>query len=585
METKSFGKYELLEKLGTGATGEVYHARDTQLGRDVALKFFKPALVSDPDSFQRFMLEARSSASLFHSNIATVFDMGEVEGRYFLAMQYIDGRSLDDILKSDGPLTVDETVRMAKQIASALDYAHQQGFLHRDVKPGNILQDKKGDFFLTDFGLAKAMMSTGLTSHTGAVLGTPPYIPPEIWLGEAASPASDQYALACVVYECLSGKLLFPGENTPAIMTRHVLKGPEGLESLPATIPAHIQKGLERALSRNSDKRFVSATEFASALDKHVEKPQPEKPKKSVLPWLVPVGLITLAVLGYSIFRLLPGEEHPPINPSQKPTEMAISPQTQIPQVENTIFPTKNSPLSSPRINNTRKRVNDGMMMVYVPAGEFTMGSYAGDEDEKPEHKVTLPAYWIDQTEVTNKMFFICVSNGRCQPPVNIRSNTRDGYYSYNAYDNYPVININWEQARVYCDWAGGRLPDESEWEKAARGVDSRIYPWGNQDADISLANFVISDLGDTSVVGSYNSGQSPYGVYDMAGNVWEWVSSSYLPYPGINYVAFPFDSRKKIIRGGSWNDYDHYIRTTHRNGKDPSDFGLDIGFRCMVPE
>ena len=263
---QKLGKYEIITLLGSGATAEVYHARDTILGREVALKVLKPALVPDQQAFARFIQEAQAAAGLFHPNIATVLDMGDADGRYFIAMRYIPGQSLDRILKDAGPLPWAETLRMAQQVGAALDYARQKGFLHRDVKPSNIVRTTEGEYVLTDFGLTRAMMSTGLTSHTGAVLGTPAYIAPEIWNGEPANPATDQYALACVIYEAMTGKVLFTGETPPAIMTKHVLKGAELPEAWPEGVPEDVQSPLERALANDSEKRFPDCSALTSAL-------------------------------------------------------------------------------------------------------------------------------------------------------------------------------------------------------------------------------------------------------------------------------------------------------------------------------
>jgi serine/threonine protein kinase len=271
------GKYEILEKLGEGASSDVYRARDTQLGRVVALKVLKPALVPDSSAFGRFIQEAQAAAGLFHPNIATVLDMGEADGRYFISMRYLPGQSLDKILKADGPLSWESVTRMAQQVGAALDYAHKAGFLHRDVKPSNIISTPEGEYILTDFGLVRAMMSTGLTSHTGAVLGTPAYIPPEIWLGEPAVPATDQYALACVVYEALTGKVLFSGDTPPAIMTRHVLKGAELPEALPGTEGQPLQAVLAKALAKNAPDRYPSLGSFTGALAKPVITPRAQE--------------------------------------------------------------------------------------------------------------------------------------------------------------------------------------------------------------------------------------------------------------------------------------------------------------------
>ncbi len=280
----TLGKYELISTARLRRDPWTwYRARDEVLGREVALKVLKPSLVVDAAAFERFIHEARSAAGLFHPNIATVLDMGEAEGRYFIAMRFYPGQSLDKILKENAPLSWEDTLKMAEQIGSALDYAHGQGFLHRDVKPSNILRTPEGDFILTDFGLTRAMMSTGLTSHTGAVLGTPSYIAPEIWEGKPATPATDQYALACVVYEALTGQVLFAGETPPVIMTRHVLKGAELPEAWPEDVPQGVGYVLAQAFQRDPDERLQSAGALVAALG-GLQKIQPVQPQPTVKP-------------------------------------------------------------------------------------------------------------------------------------------------------------------------------------------------------------------------------------------------------------------------------------------------------------
>src|SRR6266498_2230557 len=225
-------------------------------------------------------------------------------------------------------------------------------------------------------------------------------------------------------------------------------------------------------------------------------------------------------------------------------------------QKQSTLSPTETSisPISTLGIGSTMISETDGMTLVYVPAGEFTMGSDIGD-DEKPVHTVNLGAFWIDQTEVTNKMYALCQSAGVCKQPIKMSSETRSSYYGNSEFDNYPVIYTIWNMAKTYCGWAGRRLPTEAEWEKAARGTDQRMYPWGNQ-IDETFANY-NSYIGDTTAVGSYEGGKSPYGAYDMAGNVWEWTSSLYQPYP---YDAtdgredLSVSGEQRVLRSGSWH-------------------------------
>lgn len=263
---EKLGKYEIIKLLGEGATAHVYHARDTQLHRDVALKILRTALVSDGSAFDRFIQEAQAAAGLFHPNLATVLEMGEADGRFFISMRYVEGKSLARVLKEDGPLSWVDAKRMASQVGSALDFAHKKGFLHRDVKPSNIIVSEDGEFILTDFGLTRAMMNTGITSHTGAILGTPAYIAPEVWQGEDVGPAADQYALGCVLVECLTGKTLFDGDTPPRIMTQHVLSGPEFPKKWPKDVPPKVARHISRMLSKEPVKRFTAFNQLDVAL-------------------------------------------------------------------------------------------------------------------------------------------------------------------------------------------------------------------------------------------------------------------------------------------------------------------------------
>ena len=233
----------------------------------------------------------------------------------------------------------------------------------------------------------------------------------------------------------------------------------------------------------------------------------------------------------------------------------------------------------------------DGMTLLYVPAGEYTMGSDDGEAYEKPVHKVTLDAFWIDQTEVTNEMYETCVVAGVCKELSSNASFTHSSYYDSSEYDNYPVIYADWNMARTYCEWVDRRLPTEAEWEKAARGENTNVYPWGNT-FDGSLLNFCdtncsfdwadkSSDDGfaDTAPVGRYPVGASPYGAYDMAGNVWEWVSdwyshTYYAGSPDSNPLG-PDSGQFRVLRGG--------VRSVNRNWGGPSYPDVNTGFRCAM--
>ena len=260
---------------------------------------------------------------------------------------------------------------------------------------------------------------------------------------------------------------------------------------------------------------------------------------------------------------------------------------SQIPEPTATIIPPTGTATVIQAVYNPHPESDDffddnGVPMRLVPAGEFTMGSEKYD-DEKPIHQVYLDDFYMDKYEVTNILYKTCVEAGNCTPPKYPSSTTHSDYYINSTFNDYPVIFINWDQAKVYCEWRGAGLPTESQWEKAARGTDGRTYPWGER-IDANHANY-NSNKSDTTKVGSYESGKSPYGIYDMAGNVWEWVNDWY---DGAYYQGSPSSNplgpslgQYRVLRGGSWYYYDLNVRSTFRSFDTPDYVYGNIGFRC----
>lgn len=218
--------------------------------------------------------------------------------------------------------------------------------------------------------------------------------------------------------------------------------------------------------------------------------------------------------------------------------------------------------------------------MVLVPADTFIMGSDNGYADQKPAHPVFLNAFYIDKYEVTNAMYKACADVGECNAPHKSDVRKEFDHYGNSEFDNYPIVFVDWNQARAYCEWRGAVLPTEAQWEKAARGLDGRTYPWG-EGIDETYANYG-RDVGATAEVGSYESDHSPYGVYDMLGNVQEWVADWYLE---TYYLSSPMTNpmgpdlgQYRALRGGAWNTkYD----LTRRTRNDPGYWSFNVGFRC----
>jgi formylglycine-generating enzyme required for sulfatase activity len=229
-------------------------------------------------------------------------------------------------------------------------------------------------------------------------------------------------------------------------------------------------------------------------------------------------------------------------------------------------------------VGSSMKSEKDGMTLMYVPAGEFKMGSndYPGSS---PVHTVYLDAYWIDKTEVSNAQYHLCVDSGACKKPGLIK------FFNDSKYSEHPVIAVDLSHAKAYCEWAGRRLPTEAEWEKAARGTDQRTYAWG-EGIDCTKANLGgCKEFSNTSPVGHYPQGASPYGVLDMTGNVWEWVSDFFGKYPSskVNNPQGPSTGLSRIIRGGSWNLIGEWNEANSRLfvGYDRRDDSL--GIRCVL--
>ena len=261
------GRYRLQREIARGGMAAVWQAQDTLLERAVALKLLHPHFADDPEFLERFRREARAAASLSHPNIVSVYDVGE-DGQTrtpFIVMELVDGESLKDRIRRAAPLPDQDVREIGAAIATALEYAHRRGIIHRDVKPQNVLLGEDGRPRLTDFGIAQALASSGLT-RTGAVMGSVHYLAPELIRGRPATPASDVYGLGAVLYEMATGRVPFSGETDMAVALAHVEQTPAAPRALNGHIAPDLEQAILRTLAKDPEQRFASAGELATVL-------------------------------------------------------------------------------------------------------------------------------------------------------------------------------------------------------------------------------------------------------------------------------------------------------------------------------
>src|SRR5438270_931307 len=259
-------RYSIVNQLGEGGMGEVYLARDHELDRDVALKVIRVDLASHPAILDRFKREIQLSSNVTHKNVLRVYDLGEFGGVKFLTMQYIDGEDLASLMRHDAPLPLPKTIAIFRQICEGLQAAHEQGVIHRDLKPQNVMIDNRGRVAITDFGLAKSFDYASLT-EAGKVIGTPHYMSPEQVKGIPLDQRSDLYSLGIILYEMLTGTVPFSGTSAYEVMIQRTQKTPRPATDHNPKIPRYLSQILDRCLQANPDLRYSSAAEILRDLD------------------------------------------------------------------------------------------------------------------------------------------------------------------------------------------------------------------------------------------------------------------------------------------------------------------------------
>jgi len=300
LREETAGEYEIERELARGGMGVVYLATETQLRRRVAIKVLPPALTFGEGAIERFRREARTAAGLDHANIIPIYRVSAGGELLWYSMKLLEGKSLDTLLKERQRLEFEETVAILDQVADALDYAHQHGVIHRDVKPGNIVLDERSRVTVTDFGIAKEIQETS-ASASGHLLGTPYYMSPEQYRGGEISGAADQYSLGVVAYQCLGGRVPFDASTAYELLNKHVSEPPPPLAEARPDLPPHAYAAIDRALAKQPAERFATVSDFVSALAGRapaVLAPRAVRlRRRTLLTWGAGVAAVTAAAL------------------------------------------------------------------------------------------------------------------------------------------------------------------------------------------------------------------------------------------------------------------------------------------------
>lgn len=645
--------YTILEILGQGGLGVVYKARQDSIGRIVAIKVMFPNFSNNQDYVKRFMREAKISAELEHENIVKGIDFGESEGLYFFVMEYVEGKSLKDLISERKSIEEKEAVRIILKMAEALKHAEHQNLIHRDIKPENILITKDGIPKLCDLGLAKTIDDNFSLTRTGIVMGTPYYISPEQAVAQKdLDIRSDIYSLGVTLYHMVTGEVPYQGDTVINIISQHLSSQIPSPKSKNPRLSDDICKLIYVMMAKKREERYQSTQELIvdlsrllqgdpivkncnfnagqtlkvtqhgkeiseSSADKMMEilhkttkeefseaedsgelvevkekkasqigiQNAQEKESQKLLHQIEErvnskrnirwrkISLFILFFLILSSFfaflykkplipfikRILFSEnkvqkiEKPPFNPGPK-YEIGEDAAKEYKKFSEKIA----------QITSTYTIEKIQKNMVYIPQGTVALHHY------KSPVRQDVEAFWLDQYEVSKAEYYeFCQKTNHAFPLEWIKN----GWHQKGIPEEYkkePVTHVSFYDASLYAKYVGKRLPTEVEWEYAIKYKEGDEYPWGSEFRE----GYANVNTGKIAAVHAFSKGKTSIGIFQMAGNVWEWTST-----------AFGDAQENRIIKGGSFAYPGEYARASYRDAFYPHLSKADLGFRCAFSD
>jgi len=627
------GQFVLQERLGRGAMGEVWKAHDVRLERNVAIKFLPREFARDRQRVKRFLTEARSAGQLDHGNAVTVYKIDQEKDLVYIVMQYVDGASLDKVVRQEGPLPWREATRVIRDAAAGLQAAHKLGIIHRDIKPANLLRDSTGVTRVADFGLAKALASNQQITQEGAALGTPAFMAPEQWINQGVDHRSDLYSLVLTYYYLLTGQTPFEAPESLTLRYQHVqVPLPDPREHV-ANLPDDVCRVLIRGSQKEPAERFQTARELIEAIDSLIEasnellvhgapwdrlvtssatllrklnetglgsgfhpqirravrrgKGNPRTTRRVIGGLIASACLLAIAVTVSITSRSGPAtasRDRAAFTEKQQDTGnpgRELSPPLAVAPF-NAQQAQEYQQLWADHLGLPVEYTNSiGMKFRLIPPGEFMMGSGEQDpirnSDETPQHLARI-----------TKPFYLGVCEGTQQEYTSLVGENPSHFKG----DMRPVDSVSWHDAATFCMKLSAlesdsryRLPTEAEWEYACRAGTTTRFVCGN------ILNSRYVWYGDNSHQETHPVGTTlpnPWGVCDMHGNVWEWCmdyyTDDYYRVCPLDDAAGPADGANRVCRGGGFGRSNpRFYRSAMRGGDPPEDRQIHLGFRVAL--